>query len=353
MQIEDYEIKRIRIPFKSAFIHAKKTRKETDNIIIKLRSQKNAGIGECVPRDYVTGETVESATKELNEKIIPHFRKIMIKDFYHGIDEIIKYSSKLEKNRLAAFSGFETAYINLLCKEYGKGIKDILKYLKVEYHERYEMKYSAIIGIGFISIYKAFFAKKFDNTKIKASPKNMWMIPLLKKIIKKDVRLDANFGFDKNDIQDLIAIAKKCGIEKIEQPVKDEDIRIVKELCDKNGMKIILDESVCSKKEIDAYKNEDYIFNLRITKNGGIINTILFYKELKKLGREMILGSLVGETVLSRYHIILAKHLDFTYLEGNYGKFLFKKDPINNPSFDSKGTLIHNLDLNEDITWQN
>ncbi len=352
MQIIDYEVSRLKMPFKIAFSHAKKTRKETDNIIVKLHSQKNSGIGEGLPRDYVTGETPESALKILNEEIIPHFKKIKIKDFCQGIDEVMKYSSKLEKNKLAAFCSFETAYINLLCKEYDKGIKDILKYLGVESYEHEEIRYSAIIGLGMMSIFKAFLARRFDSAKIKVSPKNMNKIHLLKKILGNDVRLDANFSFDKNNMQTLIGIAKNSGIGKIEQPVRDDEIRFIKGLCDKNQIKIILDESVCSKKELNSYKDEDYIFNLRIAKNGGIINTILFYKELKKSGREVILGSLVGETVLSRYHIILAKHLDFIYLEGNYGRFLFKKDPINNPAFDSKGRLRHDLDLKDDIIWK-
>lgn len=352
MQITNYEVHRLRIPFKTAFIHAKKTRKETDNLIVKLYSEKNVGMGECIPRDYVTGENVEKALKRLNEEIIPHFKKMKITSFHKGIDAVTNYLKHIQKDSLSSFSGFETAYINLLCKEFGKGIKDILDYLDIKYNEKTELKYSAILGIGVKSFFKAFFARRFDNVKIKVSPQNLKTIPLLKRIIRKDTRLDANFGFDKKNISSLIKVATVCEIDKIEQPVKDKDIMFVKPLFDKKQIKIILDESVCSKKELDHYKDDDYIFNLRITKNGGIINTLLFYKTLKKSNKQIILGSLVGETVLSRYHIVLAKYLDLLYIEGDYNKFLFKKEIINNPSFDSKGILSHTLDLGDDIQWK-
>src|SRR5229473_6273218 len=51
----------VRIPLKRAIKHASHTRTETDNIVVRcVLSDRSQGFGEGLPRDYVTGETIDS-----------------------------------------------------------------------------------------------------------------------------------------------------------------------------------------------------------------------------------------------------------------------------------------------------
>ncbi|MCA9495798.1 MAG: hypothetical protein KC589_02560, partial [Nanoarchaeota archaeon] len=127
-------------------------------------------------------------------------------------------------------------------------------------------------------------------------------------------------------------------------------------LYNRNNIKIILDESFCNFDDINKFENnekkEGDIANLRISKNGGIISTLLLYKNLKEKNIPIILGCMVGETVLSRYNLILSQYLDYIALEGVYDQYLFKEAIFTNPQYDKSGKIItmnYDLNFNEDL----
>ena len=52
----------VRIPLRRPIRHASHTRTETDNLLVRcVLEDGTEGFGEGVPRDYVTGETIDSA----------------------------------------------------------------------------------------------------------------------------------------------------------------------------------------------------------------------------------------------------------------------------------------------------
>ena len=56
----------VRIPLRKPIRHASHTRTETDNLVVRVRlADGTVGFGEGVPREYVTGETIESALDHL------------------------------------------------------------------------------------------------------------------------------------------------------------------------------------------------------------------------------------------------------------------------------------------------
>ena len=56
------EVLTARLPFRFSFGHALAARRESTNVYVKLTLDDGTiGFGEGVPREYVTGETVESA----------------------------------------------------------------------------------------------------------------------------------------------------------------------------------------------------------------------------------------------------------------------------------------------------
>src|SRR5438874_2536724 len=61
MRVVELTAYHIRIPLKRAVKHASHTRTDTDNVVIKcVLSDRSQGFGEGLPRDYVTGETIDS-----------------------------------------------------------------------------------------------------------------------------------------------------------------------------------------------------------------------------------------------------------------------------------------------------
>ena len=60
MQVVELEARHVRIPLRRKVTHASHTRTETDNVVVRcVLSDGSVGFGEGVPRDYVTGETID------------------------------------------------------------------------------------------------------------------------------------------------------------------------------------------------------------------------------------------------------------------------------------------------------
>ena len=56
---------RVRMKLTKAFGHARASRDESDDLILVVELDGVSGVGECVPRDYVTGESVDIAIASL------------------------------------------------------------------------------------------------------------------------------------------------------------------------------------------------------------------------------------------------------------------------------------------------
>ena len=61
MHVVELEARHVRIPLRRKVTHASHVRTETDNVVVRcVLSDGSVGFGEGVPRDYVTGETIDS-----------------------------------------------------------------------------------------------------------------------------------------------------------------------------------------------------------------------------------------------------------------------------------------------------
>ena len=62
MKIKELIASHIRIPLRKPIKHASHSRTETDNVLVRcVLDDGSVGHGEGVPREYVTGESIDSA----------------------------------------------------------------------------------------------------------------------------------------------------------------------------------------------------------------------------------------------------------------------------------------------------
>src|ERR1700759_3860609 len=62
MRVKAGSVRHVRIPPRKPIRHASHTRTETDNLLVRVTlDDGTVGHGEGVPREYVTGETIDSA----------------------------------------------------------------------------------------------------------------------------------------------------------------------------------------------------------------------------------------------------------------------------------------------------
>jgi len=71
-RVDSIDVVTARLPFRFSFGHALAERRDSTNVYVRLLlDDGTVGYGEGVPREYVTGETVESAVTALCERQAP------------------------------------------------------------------------------------------------------------------------------------------------------------------------------------------------------------------------------------------------------------------------------------------
>ncbi|MCP4315318.1 MAG: hypothetical protein GY789_04655 [Hyphomicrobiales bacterium] len=110
-------------------------------------------------------------------------------------------------------------------------------------------------------------------------------------------------------------------------------------------MRIILDESLLWSDQLSAYADtaDLFIANIRISKNGGLLRSIVIACEAVNRGIPLIFGAHVGETtVLRRSALSVANGFADAVLarEGGFGRLLIKQDAVSPSMHFGKGGML-------------
>lgn len=322
----------IHIPFKAKFAHNSKTRESTETIVVLIKNELGqTGIGESCPRDYVTGETI-SSVQEFIQKTLVAFNKIQNLSELRHLQKLLK--EEIDKNP-TAWCALEMAMLDLLAQEQRVSVESMLE-LGVNSGKS---SYTAVLGIDHFSkllikciIYKCL---GFTDFKIKLSGDSARDLLALKIVsfFSNKIRVDGNniFSSATEAIEFLKPLRKY--IWAIEEPVKVQSYSEMFVIAQTLKLKIILDESFLNIETLEKIsgKEEFFIPNIRISKQGGIIRSIETIKKLELLGFQWILGSHVGEmSLLTRASLLLSGNFEKQLIakEGGFSTHLLSYDPM-------------------------
>jgi L-alanine-DL-glutamate epimerase-like enolase superfamily enzyme len=332
----------VRIPLRRRIRHASHTRTETENLLIRCTLQDGSeGFGEGVPRDYVTGETIDSALALL--------RRSDLASQFDDCRDFEQAVSMAESLRLAAVPGdergcegnaarcaVELAILDAYGKHFGRSLSDIVPLLAPEiYQPRMSVRYSGAIttarGIKTLAAAIVFRIYSFRQVKIKVGMEGYDDRKRLRVVRrwggrKIDVRLDANEAWTPANVVERIRELEPFGISAVEQPLPHADAGFLREVRRQIHTPIMLDESLCSRFDAErAVESQSCdLFNLRLSKCGGFIPSLRLAQFAKQHGLGCQLGCQVGETaVLSA----AGRHFSASvgglrYLEGSYDRHL-------------------------------
>ncbi|HNH74618.1 MAG TPA: hypothetical protein PLF23_12620, partial [Candidatus Obscuribacter sp.] len=126
MQIKSIVSRPVRLPFRFSFGHSLASRNFSRNIVVEVAIAVGegtvTGLGESVPREYVTGETSESALAFINEVLAPALlgRSFAGVDQLLGALEALFYQERLDERPLgAAFCAVELALLDACARILG------------------------------------------------------------------------------------------------------------------------------------------------------------------------------------------------------------------------------------------
>jgi muconate cycloisomerase len=333
----------VRIPLRRTIRHASHSRDSTENVVIRcVLEDGTEGFGEGVPREYVTGETIEQSMQLLGRSQL----KSQLEPA-RDLREAVTIAERIhlapvpgdERNCQgnAARCGLELALLDAYGKTFGESLSAVTKIIAPELYEpRSWVRYSGAI-LSAHTWFKVRLAAwrvriwRFPNVKVKVGIPGQDDVYRLKNIRlrlgwKKDLRVDANEAWSRVEAAERIRELERFQISAVEQPVPHADVNVLREVRQKVQAPIMLDESLCSM--IDAQRAVEQetcdLFNLRLSKCGGFTPTLRLAQFALKHGLGCQLGCQIGETALlsaaGRQFATSVAHL--RYAEGSYDRHL-------------------------------
>ena len=342
------------IPFRLEVAHARHTRSSCDSVILRLETSDGVvGFGEAVPRPYVTGETVAGVLDGLAR----HFEQTL-----HGaeipawtgetataleaVEELLPCPTP-EAGIVAhnsARAALEVALLDCMMRAAGLSITALLP----SCHE--SVIYSGLlptVGPGpTVALAKRQLEYGITRLKVKVGdPGEVERVKILRELLGPEFELyvDANCSWSPDEALARIEKLAEFNISLVEQPVPRGPAEQLAELRNRSPVPIMVDESLVTLEDarqlVEAGACD--LFNVRISKCGGLGNCLELVRIAERAGLDYQLGAHVGETaILSAAGRHLALSLGTPrFVEGSVGGFLLTEDLTTKPvQFEHGGT---------------
>ena len=347
MRLESINGFALTIPFKSAFRHASAERAATQTLWVTARAGGQTGYGEGCPREYVTGESLQSAAAFC----AAHHREwcAFIRDLGSLRSWAARHAGDIERNP-AAWAAVELALLDVLAKNESMSVESLLGLPQLTGRFRY----TAVLGDAqpahFAAQLAHYLKAGFRDFKIKLAgdgPRDRAKVQALVDagIAGDAVRADANnlWSSAADAIETLESLDFR--FRAIEEPLHAGDYDGMARIASALETKIILDESVLRAGQL-AYlgdTSECWIVNLRVSKMGGVLRSLELVPELRKRRIGMIVGAHVGETsLLTRAALTVANAARDILIaqEGAFGTHLLARDVADPPLMFGPGGVL-------------
>lgn len=334
-----------RIPLRKAIKHASHRRTETDNLVARLvLADGTVGHGEGVPREYVTGESIDSARELLRRSDLPaQFEPCSTFAAAIALAERLRLAPVPGDDRQcqgnAARCAVELALLDAYGKHFGEPLSAVTRSLTPDlYQPRDQVQYSGMItsARGWKARFRAWSMRiyGFRQVKIKVGMEGFDDVKRFRIIRRRigrrmDLRVDANEAWTPDEAVNRIRELEPFQITSVEQPLTQEMNEALPELRKAIHTPIMLDESLCSMIDGENAVSNGWcdLFNIRLSKCGGFIPSLRLAQFARRHGIGYQLGCQVGETAaLSAAGRHFACSVgEIRYLEGSYDKHLVRE----------------------------
>jgi L-alanine-DL-glutamate epimerase-like enolase superfamily enzyme len=338
----------VQIPLKTKIRHASYTRRMTDSVVVRCRlTDGTEGWGEGLPREYVTGETIDSAFELLRATPLAQQLGADIESPKDAIDVCEKFElTRPQPDPRNCFGNsircaVELSILDATCRTAGVPLSEITSQFGSAIGIRKpqnKVQYSAVITSSSPAKQriKSFLIRLhgFHQTKVKvgvAGVDDEVSLHRIRGLVgpKMDLRIDANEAWTCENLEAKFEPLAKFNITSIEQPVHHNEVDGLAKLRPNLSAPIMLDESLCSVEDGQRAIQSGTcdLFNIRLSKCGGFLNSLKIAATAHQAGLGYQLGCQVGETgILSAAGRHFASSVgNIRYIEGSYDSFLVKE----------------------------
>lgn len=345
MKVVELTAYHVHIPLRRRIRHASHARTATDNVLVRcVLADGTEGFGEGVPREYVTGEHVDSALDLLRRSDLPAQLE-PCRDFAQAVTLAERLhllpvpGDERGCQGNAARCAVELALLDAYGRHFGEPLSTVTRLVAPDLHQpRTWVRYSGAITSA--RGWKARVASwalrlyRFRHVKVKVGIAGYDDVDRLRSIRRRlgrriDVRLDANEAWGPGEVVERIRDLEPFGISAIEQPVPHAEVQALAAVRRQIRVPIMLDESLCSPFDAERAVAQDLcdLFNLRLSKCGGYIAALRLAQFARRHARGYQLGCQVGETALlsAAGRHFAASVADLRYVEGSYDRHLVRE----------------------------
>lgn len=352
MRITDFTIYHVRIPLIKSVRHASHERTDTESLVVRCRLDNGVcGWGEGLPREYVTGETIDDAWSMLQATDVSQQLAGQFSDLSAAIAALDRFQLKrpsIDDRDCFGNSvrcAIELSVLDAVCRSIRQPLSTVTTLvpetaaIRAAHNQvRYSMVFTAMSFSSQVRRALILLIFGFRAGKVKTGVEGVDDHAMLKRLRfllgrKFDMRLDANEAWTCENLEAKLAPLLPFGVSSVEQPVPHEQVDGLAALRGRVGTRLMLDESLCSL--VDAQRAIERgtcdLFNIRLSKCGGFLNSLRIAAAAQKAGLGYQLGCQVGETgILSAAGRHFATSVaDIRYLEGSFDRFLVRERLIN------------------------
>jgi L-alanine-DL-glutamate epimerase-like enolase superfamily enzyme len=126
--------------------------------------------------------------------------------------------------------------------------------------------------------------------------------------------LDANEGWAGAELEENLAVAARCGVLLVEQPLPASDDARLAAIA--RPLPVCADESVHGLGDLAALRDRYDAVNIKLDKTGGLTAALAMRDEARRLGFGVMVGCMVGTSLAMAPALLLAQDSDFVDLDG-------------------------------------
>jgi L-Ala-D/L-Glu epimerase len=345
------EVYRLELPFRRRFEHGGAAREETETIVAgAFLSDGTVGYGEGLPREYVTGETAEGVVESILGPLAGGLGKLEPRTFGDLLEVADNLPFVNSEGQIinAARCCVELALLDAYGKHFGTDLTMIGGWLGYGWLAGGEgsvnCRVSGVLdGSDIRAIIKRYRLMRWyglKDFKLKLGMgRDEPVLEAVERVMggavregRVTLRVDANGAWDIDTALGMSERLDRLGAVCVEQPLAASDRSHWRMLADLSMLPVMADESLVSFDDARYLIENDLadFFNIRISKNGGLLASIRMAELANKGMRQYQLGAMVGET-----SVLAAAGLQFlrivpetAFAEIGYGRFLLEKDIV-------------------------
>ncbi|MFP3870225.1 MAG: mandelate racemase/muconate lactonizing enzyme family protein [Syntrophobacteria bacterium] len=335
MHLKQIDLYQLQIPLCMPIKHSLANHTFSENLVVKVTTDAGVeGFGEGIARQYVTGETMQASLSYLLCYLIPRLKTLRVAT----VDDLLGALPRLPAagglaRAPAAFCALELAILDAAGKTWQQSVADLLG------GGDQPLVYSAVVTmmrrprLEWLLHLVRDLRMAFVKIKV-GGDQDLKLLSLAREILgdKVELRVDANGAWTAEEAVKRIAAMAAYGVSAVEQPVAKHDLQGLKQVAQRVPIPVIADESLCTEQDAGqlASLRACHVFNVRVSKCGGILAAARVQEIGSKQGIAAQLGCQVGETgILAAAGRQLAASREMLYLEGSYSNYVLREDIVN------------------------